>query len=514
MLVIINTNTASTEPSNPNNSKQTHFMQHTRYSRALAREIFRADVDLRTAILREAVQRPPDMDYSLPPAGSGDTTNGANIVVPAEFGGLGSLSHLRYEEVAGARPYLYPGRRGPGRPRTRPPGVAKPPHRRSAPDDMTELTAPAIPAAQPPRKGRSAPRLILGLLADVTSASALQRQAGVTRQRVFQILHEFVRDGAARCVREPGSLRYLWFRADVDPVPALRRFRKPLAPNAARVLSCLTAGAMHSMTQIAEHLALPRCSVTGVMTPLTRLQLVTRLSVIRPVFVSITAAGLAHPDRDAAATNAPTLNVIHGLGDTRAGVIEALGVLGEARSIDLTIALRTDLKEPRQPGILMHRLVIAGIAERIDGIRPGQQPWYRLTATGRQMAARIARLRPPPAREHLEAKILAYNASNPMIWGAQLRRQRLASAAGACAGAQSLAQACILRALEAGPQTIAELRPHVADLHRHRKSISQTMVTLATRGVIQQVGSRRSAKVWMLPDRGQQEGASPVANTQ
>jgi hypothetical protein len=268
-------------------------------------------------------------------------------------------------------------------------------------------------------------------------------------------------------------------------------------------MSCLDADALHSMPQIAEHLGLPRCSVTALVRWLTRLKLVTKLSVGQPRLVAITASGLAHPDRDAAAAKAPALDVLRSLGEARAEFIEALGVLGEARSIYVTAAVRTEGRESRQPGLLMHVLLATGIAGRIDGTPPGRQPRYRLTDTGRLMAEHIARLRPPPAREHLEANIAAYNASRPRLSGAHLRRRLLVSVPSARAGAQSPAQARMLHALEAGPLSTAESRLQIADLHHHPYSILTTLDSLAARGTIREVGSRRVDKVWMLREQRQ-----------
>jgi DNA-binding MarR family transcriptional regulator len=291
-------------------------------------------------------------------------------------------------------------------------------------------------------------------------------------------------------------------------MPGLRRFRRTLTPRTVRILSCLNPDTVHSIAQIAEHLALSRSSVTALVGWLTRMKLVTKLSVVRSRLVAITALGLAHPDRDAGAAKVPALDLIRSLGETRADFIEALGVLGEARSIDVTAAVRTAVREPRQPGFLMHVLWATGIAERIDGTPPGKQPCYRLTDTGRRLAAHIARLRPPPMREHLEAKISAYKASRPRIWGAQLRRRLLVSVPTACAGAQSPAQARILDALEAGPLSTAELRRHIADLHQHPYSVLTTLVSLASRGAIREVGSRRIDKVWTLSDRTRRPDAA------
>jgi len=297
---------------------------------------------------------------------------------------------------------------------------------------------------------------------------------------------------------------YLWFRADVSATSILRSYRKPMLQGTARVLSCLNADSLYSMAQIAGHLEMPYHSVAARIAQLTKIGLVTAIKRRRPKLVSITASGLAHPERDVAASKAPASDATHNLGKQRVEFIETLAVLGEARTIDVTAALLTEWWEPRQAlsGQMMHLLLQTGVVERIDGTS-GRQSRYRLTDAGKRTAAWIARTRPPPVREHLESKISAFSARRAAMFRENSRKHTQASVPTASEGAQSPAQARILRALEDGPLTTTELGLHVPDLTRHPWTIHVILKTLAARGDIREAGRRRRPKVWMLSNGGQ-----------
>jgi DNA-binding PadR family transcriptional regulator len=153
-------------------------------------------------------------------------------------------------------------------------------------------------------------------------------------------------------------------------------------------------------------------------------------------------------------------------------------------------------------GQAMHLLVRSGVAERV-GDTSGRQSRYRLTEAGRQTAAWIEWMRPSPSREQLDTRISARRARRVSMWREAMRKTKLAAEALAPAGAQSPAQARIVRALAAGPLATADLRLHIADLSRHPNSIYLMLSTLAARGAIREVGSRRCGKVWMLSDGAQ-----------
>ncbi len=382
--------------------------------------------------------------------------------------------------------------------------IGRPPGSGITPDGMPEPAAQAIAAPASPRKQRSAPRLIASLLEGVTTAPALMRQTGVSRQRVDQILHELMRNGKARRARPPGSgCMYLWFRADVDAAQSLHLYRKPLAQRAVRVLSCLRPDSVHSMPQIAVRLGMPNDCVSDQISRLTRLGLVAVTSTVRPSLISLTPSGVAHPERDVAASQAPLLDVARSLGAKRAAFIESLGVLGEARTCDVTAALLTEGREARAllSGQMMHRLLVIGMAERVDG-RSGQRTRYRLTDAGKGMAAWIAQQQTPPTRDELQSRISAANTRRALIWRENLSKGRLGTVSAAPAGARSPAQARIVRALEAGPLHTDGLRPCISDLSRHPNSIYLMLNSLAARGVIREVGFRHFGKLWALPDGG------------
>jgi hypothetical protein len=149
-----------------------------------------ADLNLKTATILEDAHQPPDKDYAIPAIGKIDTANGGIVGVSTEAIVYGSSCCLHREAVVDADRGRPAGQRGADRqPTSQADAISAPPGGMSMSDGNTQPVAQAIPSARAPRKGRSAPRLILSLLSDVTSASALWHQAGVSRQRIYQILH-------------------------------------------------------------------------------------------------------------------------------------------------------------------------------------------------------------------------------------------------------------------------------------------------------------------------------------
>jgi hypothetical protein len=382
--------------------------------------------------------------------------------------------------------------------------IGGPPGGGLTPDCLPDPVAQAIAAPASPRKPRATPRLIASLLADVTTAPALVRQSGVTRQRVNQILHDLLRSGKARRARAPGSSwMYHWVRTDVDAAQNLHLCRKPLPQRAVKVLSCLRPDSVHSMPQIAAHLGVSRYCVCYQTRQLTRQGLVAVTSTVRPNLIALTPSGVAHPERDVAATQAPLLDLAGILGANRAAFIETLGVLEEACTHDLTAAVLTEGRGARAllSGQMMQRLVRINMAERVDG-GSGHPRRYRLTDAGKQMAAWLAQQRPSPARDDLVSKISAANTQRVLLRQERLRKSRLDAGSALSTAAQSPAQARIVRALEAGPLHTDGLRPCIADLSHHPKSIYLMLKMLAARGAIREVGLRRCGKLWSLPDGG------------
>ena len=330
------------------------------------------------------------------------------------------------------------------------------------------------------------------------------RQTGVSRQRVYQILHQLIQEGKATRARAPGpGCRYLWFRSDADAAQGLRLYRHKLARGAAGILSCLQPDTVHSMPQIAAHLGMPYHRAVAQTSQLIRLGLVTTIRIVRPNLISIAPSGLEHSERDIAASKAPVLDVVRSLGQKRAAFIEILGVFGEARTRDVSAALLTEGQEARQllSGQTIRALMSLGIAERVDG-GSGKQMRYRLTDAGTEIAAWIATQRPSPTREDLESRISATNARCAAMLREKLRRRRSFAASASPAGAQSPAQARIVRALAEGPLHTNGLRSCISDLGHHPNSIYLMLNALAARGAIREVGFRRCGKLWTLPDGG------------
>lgn len=317
-------------------------------------------------------------------------------------------------------------------------------------------------------------------------------------------------------VPEPGVRRkYLWLRADLDVQASLHRYRKPLLHWQVSLLSCLCADSLYLMSQVAQHLDLVYRNVAAGAEKLAEMGLMAAVSIGPVRFFWITTSGLAYQDREPAASKAPAADVTRSFGKKGAVFIEALAVLGEARTTDLTSALPADEQWPKRSsysGQTVQRLIRTGLAERIDRM-PARKGCYRLTHAGRRAAALIASRRCPPARDDLEARMAAYHARQRAIARENFLKQGLKRALRpAPVGATSPAQVRIVQALESGPLPTNELRLHISGLARHRNSIHSILGTLAKRGNIRETGKRNRCKVWALQGgTRQQDGEAAVS---
>lgn len=361
-------------------------------------------------------------------------------------------------------------------------------------------------AAAFPQKRRKTPKLIMELLANWTFAPVLVRQTGVSRQRVNQILHQFNREGKVHRVLQTGaSRRYLWIRADLARSPSVPRYSKPMLRSQTTVLNCLSADALYTPAQIARHLGRDYAGVATALEDLTAMRLVAAFNVGGLKFVSLTPSGLAHPEREVAARKLPSDYAVDGKGWRRMAFIELLSVLGEARTLDLTAALQSEawIAQRNLSGSMIQAMMSCGLIEAGDRV-PGRHSRYRLTEAGRRAAAAMAAIRPPPLREHIEARLAAYRAKRAAIAREHAVRGTRRVVPGGPAGARTRAEAYILRALEAGPLPTNELNPYSSGLARHPRSIHLMLQRLRDRGSIRRIGKRNLRNLWAL-----ESGESP-----
>ena len=385
--------------------------------------------------------------------------------------------------------------------------IAKP---RSGVWMLAGLPAPApeeIPRLRAERAGGPTVKRVLERLHEPTAANVLVEELGVTRQRVDQVLKGLQEDGKVVRFAEQGTAgRWVWVRSDVKLRDAVRRHQPALAGKKAVVLGALEPDAFHSLLDVAEATGSKVPGLGRVVDELSSLGLVASFRLGQRRYVGITPRGLEHPGREAGGSRAAVADMSRSFGPRRIAFLETLSVLGEARTIEVTAALAGE----DMPGQgLMSGQLIAGMlqsefAERVE--RDGREhPRYRLTEAGRLAAALVARTRPPPRREEVEARIAAYT---------ERRRERLQGKAASSdrpGGAASPAQAAILEALRDGPLPARDLAAVAARFVRNPKSSNLMLKTLEERGVIRAVGKDGQSRVWALagaPERT--ETAAPA----
>lgn len=339
---------------------------------------------------------------------------------------------------------------------------------------------------------------VLDRLGSPTSSAALQAELGVSRQRVDQILKQLLNARLVMRVPEPGRVRrWLWMRAGTGTDAAIRRHVPSLASSQAALLNSLEPDAFHSIGDIA--------SATG-FSPSTMLQAVRRLEAgglatsIRlgqRRYAAITPRGLEHASRNSNCTRVKASNMAKAFGPKQVAFLQALALLGEAKTADVTAALagRAMQGAAFRSGAMVGRLLRSGLAERVPATqsKANKHAAYRLTEAGKMAAGLVSRDRRAPSRRTLLSKAAAYKT--------QRRERFLAMKAKNCAPsvpvAASPAQAALLKALEDGPVPASSLEAFLYGMLNSR-SIHRLLKTLETRGVVEEAGREGGAKIWRL----------------
>lgn len=360
---------------------------------------------------------------------------------------------------------------------------------------MPEPAPEDIPPLRAERVAGPTGRRVLAHLQRPTAAAALVSALGVSRQRVDQILKMLLKDTKVIRVREPGTAgRWLWMRNDINVRESLRNHMPTLVHGRASVLNTLEPDAFHWISSVATMTGQSPITVNNNVQELEARGLVVSVRMGQRRYVGITPRGLEHPMRAHDSAKAVIADLSKAFGEKRIAFLQALSVLGEARTVDVTAALAGAERSGKElsSGQLSQRMVESGLAEPIVSDHPGHS-LYRVTEAGKLAAALVARTRKPASREELELQIQLFRDRRT----ARLRNAGFRSGkAGPVAG--SRAQQAILDALVHGPLATPELRKTLASHVKNTKSAHLMLRTLADRGAIHCVGTQGTAKIWAL----------------
>lgn len=244
----------------------------------------------------------------------------------------------------------------------------------------------------------------------MTSVSLVE-ELGVSRQRIAQILNSLLQSGKVFRIAEPGrQRRWVWLRCDQNVVSAMAGHARSLPDTSVLVMNALKPDAVHWLGHVAGCVGHSVIAVRKHVRELEARGLAISFRLGQKRYVGITRRGLDHPSR-CEGSLAPVADMSKAFGKKRIAFMEALAVLGEAKTIDITAAIAGAelLGAGMMSGQQIAVLTKSNFAEQV--LSPsGMHPTYRLTAAGRQVAALVARSRTPPDKMLLEQRITSFRA--------------------------------------------------------------------------------------------------------
>src|SRR5262245_51913858 len=124
------------------------------------------------------------------------------------------------------------------------------------------------------------------------------------------------------------------------------------------------------------------------------------------LFFGLTPAGFQYPGYDQNAPKARPIDFASVAGPVRAAFLQALGVLGTAKTIELTYAVGTEVLADKVycSAQVVHRLRASGWLEEVPASE-GKQRAYRLSRVGAYVATVLGRYQEAPRIEWLRARI-------------------------------------------------------------------------------------------------------------
>jgi DNA-binding MarR family transcriptional regulator len=246
----------------------------------------------------------------------------------------------------------------------------------------------------------------LSMLSLPRTMPEIREELGVTRQRVEQLLAKLVAAGKVKRMDiQGGDARAIFLRADCDSSLFAER-TTPISDTKRRVLGALTPEAIHSATDICSVAGIAPPAMFGALNDLSGMGLLLTYLVAGRRYASLTQQGLEHAAYEPSLPKAPAADVVAEFGSRRAPYLQALSVLGELKSLNMTDALPDGHLDSVRYGTgqTIRDMAMTGLIEVAERKGRGHAK-YRLTRRGQFAAAVINRIQEPPSREELLARI-------------------------------------------------------------------------------------------------------------
>jgi DNA-binding MarR family transcriptional regulator len=240
---------------------------------------------------------------------------------------------------------------------------------------------------------------VLKLLSEAHSAVELRTELDVSRQRVEQIVKVLMHEGLVHRIPAPGERgQHLYLRTDIDPNKALLGRQPFLTDVRAKVLSVHSPETIHRARDVSKVRGTSHWAVVKSLKKLSAQGLLYTFKIGQHFYVGLTPRGYEHPQFDLDAPKAQPADLFEDCNKATIWFLQALSVLGPARTIDVTDTLPEGFYGAvgYKSGQVTQRLQMASLIEA-DSKKSGKQSRYRLTAKGSYTAAVLNRLRRPPS---------------------------------------------------------------------------------------------------------------------
>jgi DNA-binding MarR family transcriptional regulator len=251
--------------------------------------------------------------------------------------------------------------------------------------------------------------LVLAALVEPKTAIELRNLAGVTRQRIEQILRRLVEANKVLRNEIAGERgQHIYIRSDVDYRDSLLLRSPSLMQGRARALSTLAMEVHHQITDVAHLLQTSRQMLVPWFAQLSAQGLVSMFKLTQHQYVALTPRGFSHPQYDIQATKAPAADIVSDIGERRVRFLQVISVIGPLRTIDITYALPEGYFDDVEysSGQIVQRLIRANLIELVSrGSKKASA--YQLTSKGTFTTAILNRVLPPPLRDELLDRISA-----------------------------------------------------------------------------------------------------------
>jgi DNA-binding MarR family transcriptional regulator len=360
--------------------------------------------------------------------------------------------------------------------------------------------------ALPPRTNKAATNTTYGKvisMIDEHPATAVQirEKFGVSRQRIEQILSRAEARGQIRRVETSGERgQYIYLSANAALAEIMERTPE-LSANRRRLLSSMVPGEIYYVTELAASPEAPSTSqLKSWILGLAKWGLVYHFAIGVKMFCGITPLGLNYPEYDCSVAKAKPVNFVAEFGEIKSKFLQAMRVLGgEARTIELTYALETDIFDDvgYSSGQVIQRLEKSGLVQRAEGAKNSKKHGaFRLTRTGEYVASVIDRYLAPRTERELKERI------DRRLY---LKAEKLRGVWGNSVDTLAPTHRAILKVIASEEQIPTQLIPEKMEVKfANPRSINLAVKTMEERGYIIRV--RRTSKsgiIWQATESGE-----------